>query len=284
MIPLRVRGFLTEPWLDDSTIHAVTGGAPVWIAPRPPSAGLTVVSWNIAYGLCLGRAAGVLRGLDPDVCLLQEVDLGCRRSGFVNGAASLGEDLGLHWAFAGEFQEIGEGRPGMPALTGQAILSRCPIESPGVIRFSRQDRVRWRLNPVQPRRGGRMAMLAHTAGLRVYNVHVESGKDDEFRRAQVGDVIAAERGRACERMPTIVGGDFNSGPEGLAALVDLLQAEGFEDPFSTDPATRRTSTGHPQALDWIFVRQLVPASTAVADHEGASDHFPIVIRMAPERR
>jgi hypothetical protein len=31
------------------------------------------------------------------------------------------------WTSAGEFQEIGEGRPGRPGVTGQAVLSRFAI-------------------------------------------------------------------------------------------------------------------------------------------------------------
>jgi endonuclease/exonuclease/phosphatase family metal-dependent hydrolase len=278
-MPPRVLGFFAEPLLPDAAIQAVIGETPASMAPRRPSGELTVVSWNIAYGRSLERVAGVLQRLDPDVCLLQEVDAGCRRSGFVNIAASLGERLGMHWVFAGEFQEIGEGRPGMPALTGQAILSGCPIESPDVIPFSRQAKLRWHVNPVQPRRGARIALLAETFGMRVYNLHLESGKDDVFRRAQVEDVMAAEHSRGREDVPVIIGGDFNTGRSGHAPLLEMLRARGFEDPFPTEPATRRTSTGHPQALDWLFVRQLVPLSATIAGNDDASDHFPVVVRL-----
>jgi hypothetical protein len=38
----------------------------------------------------------------------------------------------------GEFQEIGEGRAGTAALTGQAVLSKDPITEPAVIVFNDQ--------------------------------------------------------------------------------------------------------------------------------------------------
>lgn len=280
--PLRLWGFFVAPRLPADAIHAISGGGPSGDATRQPPAELTVLSWNIAYGRDLDRVLGVLRGIDADVLLLQEVDVGCRRSGFVNAAEWLARALGLHWVFAGEFQEIGQGRGGSPALTGQAILSRFPLDASGVIPFSRQARFRWRLNPVQPRRGARMALWAQTAVVRAYNLHVESGKNDAFRREQVDDVILAEHGRACDSVPVIVGGDFNCGPFGHAPLLEVLRRAGFEDPFDTHPATRRTSIRHRHALDWLFVRRLSPLTATIAHHNGASDHFPVVVRVRRE--
>ena len=37
---------------------------------------------------------------------------------------------------------------------------------------------------MQPRRGGRLALRARTAGLLVYNLHLESGGDDVQRASQ----------------------------------------------------------------------------------------------------
>ncbi len=276
--PLRLWGFFSETLLSSEAIHAISGGSTGPGVEGTP-AELTVVSWNIAYGRRRERVLDVLRGLDPDICLLQEVDVGCRRSGFVNVAAWLAGRLALHWLFAGEFQEIGQGRGGVPAITGQAILSRTPLHEPGVIPFSRQARLRWRANPIQPRRGARMALRAHTAGTRVYNLHVESGKNDVFRHGQVRDVIAAEHERACDEMPVVIAGDFNCGPFGHAPLLETLRRAGFQDPFDTHPAVRRTSIRHRHALDWLFVRKLETLTASVAHHNDASDHFPVVVRV-----
>ena len=64
----------------------------------------------------------------------------------------------MNWVSGGEFQEIGEGRSGRAAITGQAVLSKQPIDGVEVLRFKAQARLKWSINPAQPRRGGRMTL------------------------------------------------------------------------------------------------------------------------------
>jgi endonuclease/exonuclease/phosphatase family metal-dependent hydrolase len=207
--------------------------------------------------------------------LLQEVDVGCRRSGFRNVARWLAERLQMNWLFGGEFQEIGQGRADAAALTGQAILSRYPITSPRVIAFAHQARLRWRASPIQPRRGARMALSAHTAGLRVYNAHIESGKNDAFRRKQLADVGAQEDAAAAPQHPVVIAGDFNCGPFGHVAMLDTLHERGFVDALDGHPGNRRTTVGNRHALDWVVVRGLTVVSAGVATNHTGSDHYPV---------
>ena len=65
-------------------------------------------------------AAGSRRGMPPQR--------------FRGVARWLADALQMNWLFAGEFQEIGQGRPGAAALTGQAILSRYALSAPAVLR------------------------------------------------------------------------------------------------------------------------------------------------------
>jgi len=233
------------------------------------------VSWNIAYGRECEQHADVLASLEPDVCLLQEVDVGCRRSGFRNVARWLADALQMNWLFAGEFQEIGQGRPGAAALTGQAILSRYALSAPAVLPFPHQARLRWRANPWQPRRGARMALRAETAGLRVYNAHIESGKNDAFRRKQLAHLAGEEAAIAASGTPLVVAGDFNCGRFGPVPLLDMLHDRGFVDALDGDPHDRRTSVGRRHALDWIFVRRLAVSNGGVVARHSGSDHFPV---------
>jgi endonuclease/exonuclease/phosphatase family metal-dependent hydrolase len=163
------------------------------------------------------------------------VDFGCRRSGFRNIGQWLAERLQMNWLFGGEFQEIGQGRAGAAALTGQSVLSRYPITSPRVILFAHQARLRWRANPFQPRRGVRMALRAHTGGVRLYNAHIESGKNDAFRRKQLADVGAEEDTVAPSHQPVVVAGDFNCDPFGHISMLDTLHERGFVDALSGHP-------------------------------------------------
>jgi endonuclease/exonuclease/phosphatase family metal-dependent hydrolase len=280
---LRLSGFFTEPSLSADDIHRIDG-EPDREAARPLTETLTLVSWNIAYGRKCEQHAGVLASLEPDICLLQEVDVGCRRSAFRHVARWLADSLQMNWLFAGEFQEIGQGRRGAAALTGQAILSRFAISAATVIPFRHQALYRWRASPLQPRRGARMALCAHTAGLRIYNAHIESGKNDAFRRRQLAEVAAEEEVLTGPHAPVVVAGDFNSGPTGHLSMLDTLRDRGFVDALDGQPATRRTTIREQHALDWIVVRDLAVTSAGVAARHTGSDHFPVwakVRRPAP---
>jgi endonuclease/exonuclease/phosphatase family metal-dependent hydrolase len=150
---------------------------------------LNVVSWNIERDVRFGGVLERLQKLDAYVLLLQEVDRYCDQSGGRDVAADLASALGTNWVAAGEFQEIGEATKGRAALHGQAILSRYPITDAGVLVFAEQARLRWRLNPVQPRRGGRMALRARTGGMLVYTAHLESAGNDTLRRKQLDEMV-----------------------------------------------------------------------------------------------
>jgi len=117
-------GHATDRLLQPEEVHAVIG-EPSRVDHVPaPAAVLTIVTWNIAQGVRCEQVRETLAMLDADIYLLQEVDMGVRRSGYRQIARDLGRDLGMNWVFAGEFQEIGQSRRDVPALTGQAVLSR----------------------------------------------------------------------------------------------------------------------------------------------------------------
>src|SRR4030095_5274282 len=135
-------------------IHQVTG-EPSRMLPPALRRPVRVATWNIERGVRFGNIAEELARIDADVLLLQEVDVFCRRSGNRHVARDLAHTLQMNWVFGGEFQEIGESTGGVAALTGQAVLSRFPIADTSAIVFASQTRLRWKLSPLQPRRGGR---------------------------------------------------------------------------------------------------------------------------------
>jgi endonuclease/exonuclease/phosphatase family metal-dependent hydrolase len=273
---LRLTGYATDPLLDSSQVHTIVGEPARIEQATPPDDQLTVVSWNIAQGARYERVRDALAAFDADIYLLQEVDLGVRRSDYRNVAKDLADDLKLNWVFAGEFQEIGQSRRGIPALTGQAVLSRYPIESAVALPFENQARLRWNLDPFQPRRGGRMALRAESAGVLIYNAHIESAKNDRFRTKQVGEVLIDHDVAARAGVPIVFAGDFNTGnvPD-KSPVVRTLVDGGFVDALGTSDTLRRTSINHPHPLDWIFVRNMQPQRGRVVEVPKASDHFPL---------
>jgi endonuclease/exonuclease/phosphatase family metal-dependent hydrolase len=271
----RLVGFMTEPWLTDDEIHRVAGEPFRFDRSTRPSGALKVVTWNIERGVRFEEILETLRALAPDLILLQEVDQGCRRSGGRDVARRLADALSMNWVSAGEFQEIGEGLNGAPALTGQAILSTTRIDDPAVIVFREQAQWRWRLNPSQPRRGGRIALRARIAGSLVYNVHVESGGNTALRQRQLEDVLADQARAATGAV--IIGGDFNNTVAGRLAILDAMKAARFAHPPGTDQ--RQTSIRHRQPIDWIFHKGIGRAEGHIEHAANISDHYPVVATL-----
>ena len=276
---VRVLGFVVEPLLSDAEIHRTMGEPARIRRDVPDPAHLSVVTWNIERGQEYEAILRVLKSLDADVLLLQEVDRECRRTGYRDVAQDLAHALDMNWVSGGEFQEIGEGRNGRAAITGQAILSKQPIDSAEVLRFKAQARWKWSINPVQPRRGGRMTLKARTAGVRFYNTHIESGGNDSLQRTQVAEILAFEDRSAAHEDPVVIGGDFNNGPVLRASMFGRLTAAAFEDALGKADGRGPTSQGQLHPIDWIFVKNASPTRGRIVQAPPASDHSPLFVAL-----
>ncbi len=270
----RLTGFFVEPRLSPDDIHRIVGSPSAVAAPAVIHNRLTVVSWNIERGVRFEGVLETLRKLDADVLLLQEVDRFCHRSGGRDVAADLAVALGMNWVAAGEFQEIGEGRKGRGGLHGQAILSRYPITDAGVLVFAEQARLRWRLNPFQPRRGARMALRARTGGMLVYTAHLESGGNDRLRRKQLDEIVRDQQLEARPAERVVIAGDFNNPPVARSSMFRAIRADSFIDSHGATPRLTSINSSHP--IDWIFVKNLALLDSNVHTVKGVSDHFPVV--------
>ena len=276
---LRVIGFVVEPLLSDAEIHR-TMGEPARIRRQVPDpAHLSIVTWNIERGKEYDAIVRELKALDADVVLLQEVDRECRRTGYRDVARDLAHALDMNWVSGGEFQEIGEGRRGRAAITGQAILSKQPIEGVEVLRFKAQARLKWSINPAQPRRGGRMTLKARTGGVRFYNTHIESGGNDSLQRTQIAEILAYEHRAAPDEDPVVIGGDFNNGPVLRASMFGRLTAAAFADALGKADGRGPTSQGQLHPIDWIFVKNASPTRGRIVQAQAASDHFPLFVAL-----
>jgi endonuclease/exonuclease/phosphatase family metal-dependent hydrolase len=272
---LRLFGYATDPLLDAREIHRVSGEPERIVAPVPSGDQLEIVTWNIERGDAYARVLTALRGLEADVLLLQEVDRDCRRTDFRDVARDLAHALDMNWVSAGEFQEIGEGRRGRAGLTGQATLSRFPISNVDVLSFRAQDKWRWSINPVQPRRGGRIALRAETAGVVLYNIHIESGHNDPLQRRQMAEILDRQGREMPSGQPAVIGGDFNNGPILTSAMFGSLNSASFADALGASGQRGPTSSGGTHPIDWIFVKNISAFRGSVVDVLDASDHFPV---------
>jgi endonuclease/exonuclease/phosphatase family metal-dependent hydrolase len=252
---------------------------------------LRVVNWNIERGLRLSGIVDFLAEQDADLITLQEADLNSRRTKCMNIAQEIARALRLNYAFGHEFQELAEGSDASPAYSGQATLSRWPIENARVIRFRRQSgfwHPRWYVPNVrvfQERLGGRIALVTHVraAGmvLATYNLHLESRGDDALRASQLAEVMA-DASHIDSGVPVLVAGDLNFDPlRGPAAA--LLESAGFVDAVGQQdvPTTPRRHLFHPGiSKDRAMVRGNVRLRGGnVHSTVRVSDHYPITFRL-----
>jgi endonuclease/exonuclease/phosphatase family metal-dependent hydrolase len=276
---LRLVGFVTDPLLTDREIHRVVGEPRRIERPSGSAEHLQVITWNIERGTAYDSILRVLRRLDADVVLLQEVDRDCRRTGYRDVARDLAHALDVNWIAAGEFQEIGEARGNRAAITGQAILSKFPITQTAVLRFAAQDRWRWSINPVQPRRGARIALKAQTAGILLYNTHFESGGNEKLQQRQMAEILSDQAREGARQSPVLIAGDFNNGPIPGASMFGHLTAASFADALGELGQRGPTSLGQRHPIDWIFVKNVTPVRGRVVDAPAASDHSPLIASL-----
>ena len=207
------------------------------VAPRRP---LRLAAWN-AERLKHGEASAALfRGLDPDIILLTETDIGMARSGNRHTTADLAAALDMGYAYGVEFVELGlgddrerawhKGQRNHASLHGNAILSRLPLHDLNLIRLDSggrwfSDRLNHKGKGTQRRLGGRMALAARIAtddgDFVVVSVHLESHSDAQERARQMTTLLAALGGcYGSARM--VIGGDCNTA---ALPVVDETQPE-----------------------------------------------------------
>lgn len=252
---------------------------------------IVLVNWNIARGVRQAELLKALRGpLKADLYLLQEVDWETRRAQFHNVAEVLARELDLNYLFGIEFRELAQARKQQPAFHGQAILNCGPFVASRVLRFQYQP-YNWdpfwkpRLAPMQPRQGGRMALVAEMqwdGRLCVfYNLHLESQTNDRGRARQIREVLADLQMHYPPNTPVVIAGDLNTRLSAASPVVHELAAAGFQDVFEGQSGPLGTKAGANAQLrkDWIFVRQMHFSAARVVKLN-LSDHYPLVVRLA----
>ncbi len=240
---------------------------------------LRVLSYNIHK--CIGgvdrryepgRVADVIRALDTDVVMLQEVDDGVTRSRHDKQVELLGDELGMpHRTWYPNVDVRGGGQ------YGNAILSRYPIiESTNIDLTLRWKKRRSVLHGVLRVRHDDVDRTVH-----VFNMHLGLARYE--RRRQLEKFLDSHPfAHLHHDTPVVVGGDLNDVYGGLGELLAPAGFRGIDRRPLTFPAW-----GPLRALDAIFVRgkvdflRLARCDSALARR--ASDHRPLVaeVRLLP---
>jgi endonuclease/exonuclease/phosphatase family metal-dependent hydrolase len=221
------------------------------------------VTWNINHAgpRGLGAVAEALRAQDADLIALQEVDMGCARSGGVLQARALGEALGMSWGFCRAIPfdggEYGVALLVKPQLVGGRPLRVTTFRLPG-----------GRLPGEEPR----VLLGARAGGLRVFVTHLDLFDDLRLHQAEAVCAAISSTSRA------VLLGDFNEGPHGPA--VRRVLDFGLRDAWSEAHAPERATAppDRPQErIDLVLLGAGAgPAFGARAVESDASDH-PLVV-------
>jgi endonuclease/exonuclease/phosphatase family metal-dependent hydrolase len=238
---------------------------------------LTIATFNIHSAVGPGgfepeRIAAEIAASDPDVVLLQEVDDGRIRSGFVDEAAYLADALGMRQVFASNVGRPGK-RLGDPVSQyGTAVLTRLRIvSSTHTMLPNRPGRQQRGLQHLVLRLKGR--------DISIYNAHLEHTtpplRQQQMRR--VRDIIGVDP------LPVVFGGDFNASPASatLALALDASHTD-LVDPWPQvgdgNGLTVPNNAPHTR-IDYLLVNDewqptvMATWRSAVSDHRGLVGRF-----------
>lgn len=219
----------------------------------------------------LEAVADLVRRLNADVVLLQEVDRGTRRSGNVDQLAELERLTGYSAAF-GKSLDYDGGDYGIAALSRQAITGVTTEALP--------------VQPPQARAGGRYepraALTFSTStpagALQVLNTHLDASRDEHYRLQESAHILTLVERLTRNRPPLIAGGDFNAEPgsesykqiiaRGLRdAWIECGTGDGFT--FPAEKPIKR--------IDYLFLSAGVRCTSAEVIDTRASDHRPVLV-------
>lgn len=269
-------------------------GAPL---PLP----ITVGAWNMER--CLFPDVSARHMVDCDVLLVSEMDYGMARTGQRNTIRDMAEALGMGYAYAAEFLELGLGSPverefctddfNARGYHGNGLMAKTALQSPFAVRL--WGKRQWFSDPEQPRLGERIAVGAtvqtEAGPMLVISTHLESACGPDHREAQVTGLLEVID-QHFPGLPCLIGGDLNTGnhnegdwrAEGLfdaARAASFTAHGGAEDQPTTRPSLITRWPDRAMKLDWFLTRGLRLGETAIRpslDDTGRplSDHDAIV--------
>jgi endonuclease/exonuclease/phosphatase family metal-dependent hydrolase len=207
--------------------------------------------------------ANVIREQDPDLVALQEVDMNTGRSGNLYQGTEIAQRLNINYYFGRAIDHDG-------GEYGVAILSKHPLDE-GVVHPLPSD-----ADPTAEARVLATARIRLPNGnyIRFGTTHLDH-RNPGNRESQVRKIneIATK-----EKLPFIIGGDFNATPESeqMKLLKDVFV-------FSCEDCEPTIPVINPKrAIDFIVYSRTSPfrvVSHQVIREEYASDHLPVLAEL-----
>ena len=302
---------LASPWRCLSVHTASNITAPDITAPDAgssrsptPDARLRIACYNIAHGRGtavsnweggsraertrrLDRIAELIRGIDADVLVLNEVDFDSSWSHSVNQARYLAEKAGYpYWA---EQRNLDFRILAWKWRFGNAILSKYPISNARVVDLPGYSN--WETVLAGKKRGLVCDIALDDRAIRVVGVHL-SHRSESLRVSSAAALVDIA---AQSSLPTIVAGDLNSTPPGfpqsasdssgnnaMATLDDSGRLR--RNPIVTPPTDRDLTypSVEPRCvIDWILIPPQWRFVQYGVEASRSSDHRPVRADVAP---
>ncbi|MEM9003720.1 MAG: endonuclease/exonuclease/phosphatase family protein [Cyanobacteria bacterium P01_F01_bin.86] len=218
---------ITEIELDNTISQAIPGDT------------LHVAAWNLERGRYWREAVQLIQEhpllKQVDIFCLSEMDNGMVRAHNEHTTHELALALGMNYVYGVEFLQLSIGTPEEQKLYsgenqqghhGNAILSRLPLQAVRMLRFPGIEK--W-YGSLEHRLGGRNAILAEVQigpqTVTLVSTHLESGRNDNPKRSEEGQLILQELSVHNGDRPVIIGGDMNAGPS--APVIENFRRAGF---------------------------------------------------------
>lgn len=278
-----------------------TGNAPV-LAPST-SGSLRVACYNIAHGRGLAvsnwqggtpkermnrlnEIAGVLKKIDADIVVLNEVDFDCSWSHSVNQARRLAEEAGYpHWV---EQRNLDFRLLFLTWRFGNAVLSKHPITAAEVVDLPGFSS--WETLLAGKKKAVRCDILVGDSKLQLIGAHL-SHRSEEVRVKSAKRItsLALKSGR-----PTVVAGDMNSTPPAFPEFstdpagnnaIEVLDRSKRLQRFQLDADNRDQFTfpsNDPRCvIDWVLIPMDWHFEEYRVESTELSDHLPVYTDIAP---
>jgi len=232
-------------------------------APVAETTQLRVLSYNVKHGYGnegqgdIGPAAALIKELNPDFVVLQEIDSKAERSGKIDQVQRLSELTGLHARF-GAFMPYQGGEYGM------GLLSRYPII----------DSTNHRLPDGLEPRTALDAQIGLPNGDEIILIGIHLYHSEEKRLAQAQRIVEIY---ADTELPMLVGGDFNSRPN--TVVMDLV-GQHWTNPDKGEDCFTMSATDPRAEIDFILFRpqdRFEIIHIDALDETLVSDHRPVLL-------
>ncbi|MBL8912161.1 MAG: endonuclease/exonuclease/phosphatase family protein [Archangium sp.] len=221
-------------------------------APIENPTQLKVMAWNVKYGACrvdfwfdfwgdrvqlstaevndcLTKIAALIKEYDPDILLTEEIEVGSKRSAYVDMVQFLLENTNLRYAAYDETWDAryvpseGVGR----IQLGNAIFSRYPIVKAERIR--QEDRtdqdVLTKTFYIKRAIGRAEIEVGNDRRVAAMVVHTEAYDFDGTKQKQIKQIFDVLK---AEQLPWVIGGDWNELPPVCDEKAEPTSAEGCE--------------------------------------------------------